>query len=87
MDTDILFSVRNNFYLGAFEAAIAEAADLDVLSESQKDERDVFVYRSYIELGSYEVSILPACLVGDIASHEHKQKVEATSQLVMTIKD
>ena len=55
MATDLLFSVRNSFYLGAYQAAIAEAADLDTLSEGQKDERDVFVYRSYIELGSYEV--------------------------------
>ena len=55
MDTDILFPVRNNFYLGAFQAAIAEAVDLDTLSEPQRVERDVLVYCSYIELGSYEV--------------------------------
>lgn len=57
MDTDILFTVRNSFYLGAFQAAQAEAADLeDGLSDDQKEERDVFVYRSYIETGIYDVS-------------------------------
>ena len=53
---DILFTLRNNFYLGAYQAAIAEAADLERLSEADSIERDCFVYRSYIELGSYEVS-------------------------------
>ena len=56
MSSDTLFPVRNSFYLGAYQAAIAEAADLDTLSEKEKIERDVFVYRSYIELGSYEVN-------------------------------
>ena len=53
---DLLFTLRNNFYLGAYQAAIAEAADLERLSEADSTERDCFVYRSYIELGSYEVS-------------------------------
>ena len=53
---DVLFTLRNNFYLGAYQAAIAEAADLERLSEADSIERDCFVYRSYIELGSYEVS-------------------------------
>ncbi len=53
---DLLFTLRNNFYLGAYQAAIAEAADLERLSEADSIERDCFVYRSYIELGSYEVS-------------------------------
>ena len=55
-EPDLLFSLRNHFYLGAYQAAIAEASDLEGLSESEKNERDSFVYRSYIELGSYEVS-------------------------------
>lgn len=55
MESDTLFPVRNNFYIGAYQSAIAEAADLDTLNETQKVERDCFVYRAYIELGSYEV--------------------------------
>ena len=50
-----LFTLRNNFYLGAYQAAIAEAADLERLAEADTVERDCFVYRSYIELGSFEV--------------------------------
>lgn len=52
---DPLFSVRNNFYLGAYQTAISDASKITGLTEEQKLERDVFVFRSYIELGSYEV--------------------------------
>ena len=52
---DALFSVRNNFYLGAFNNVLNEAADVENLSELDAIERDSFVYRSYIALGSYEV--------------------------------
>lgn len=54
---DLLFAVRNNFYLGAFQHAISEASDLESLDDQEKLERDIFVYRSYIELGSYELVI------------------------------
>ena len=57
MSSDTLFTVRNDYYIGAYQSAIAEAADLDTLSAWEKVERDIFVYRSYIELGSYEVCI------------------------------
>ena len=56
-DPDLLFNVRNNFYLGSYQHAISEASDLESLVEQEKVERDLFVYRSYIELGSYEVNI------------------------------
>ena len=56
-EPDLLFAVRNYFYLGAYQAAIAEASDLEGLTEAQKVERDCYVYRSYIELGSYEVRV------------------------------
>lgn len=56
-EPDLLFSLRNHFYLGAYQAAIAEASDLEGLSEAEKVERDCYVYRSYIELGSYELVI------------------------------
>ncbi|GIL79962.1 hypothetical protein Vretifemale_9201, partial [Volvox reticuliferus] len=53
---DLLFNVRNSFYLGAYNTVINEAADLD-LSEADAIERDCFVYRSYIALGSYDLVI------------------------------
>jgi hypothetical protein len=54
---DLLWTTRNAFYVGAYQAAIAEAADLDGLGDADKLERDVFVYRAYVELGSYEVRL------------------------------
>ena len=54
-DRDILFAVRNNYYLGAYQNAINEASDLEGLSDQEQTERDALVYRSYIALGSYEV--------------------------------
>ena len=53
--SDPLFSVRNNFYLGAFNTVLNEAADVENVSELEAIERDTFIYRSYIALGSYEV--------------------------------
>lgn len=53
---DALFTLRNNFYLGAYQAAINES-DVGGLSESEAVEKDVIVYRSYIALGSYQLVI------------------------------
>ena len=53
---DPLFLVRNNFYLGNYNNVINEAADMDNLSSADAVERDCFVYRSYIALGSFDVS-------------------------------
>ncbi|KAJ4745697.1 Coatomer protein epsilon subunit family protein [Rhynchospora pubera] len=57
---DLLFGLRNNFYLGAYQAAInnSEIPDL-TLNPSSDDalERDSLVYRSYIALGSYQVHL------------------------------
>ncbi len=52
---DPLFSVRNNFFIGNWNAVVNEASNLQHLSDKDAIERDVFVYRSYIALGSYEV--------------------------------
>lgn len=53
---DLLFAVRNNFYLGAYQAAINEASDLtEGLSETEEQERDALVYRSYIGMGQYDI--------------------------------
>lgn len=51
---DHLFNLRNNFYLGAYQAAINNS-DIPNLSPDDVVERDSLVYRSYIALGSYEV--------------------------------
>ena len=51
---DALFLLRNNFYLGAYQAAINES-NVGGLSDADAIERDCLVYRSYIALGSYQV--------------------------------
>ncbi len=51
---DVLFPLRNNFYLGAFQAAINES-NVRNLSEAEAIERDCLVYRSYIALGQCQV--------------------------------
>lgn len=57
MDRDALFTVKNNFYIGAFDTAISEAADLDGLTEAEAAERDAFVARSQIALGQHDAVI------------------------------
>jgi coatomer protein complex subunit epsilon len=52
---DPLFPVQTNFYIGAYQTAISEASHLTGLSEAQKLEREIFVQRAYIEIGSFDV--------------------------------
>lgn len=54
---DKLFGVRNSFYLGAFQHCISECSGVTGLSDAERIERDVFLYRSYIELGTYDVRV------------------------------
>ncbi|XP_049386059.1 coatomer subunit epsilon-1-like isoform X2 [Solanum stenotomum] len=53
---DPLFGLRNNFYIGAYQAAINNS-DVPNLSSDDAVERDTLVYRSYIALGSYQLVI------------------------------
>eukprot|EP00245_Coleochaete_scutata_P008577 TRINITY_DN265_c0_g2_i1.p1 TRINITY_DN265_c0_g2~~TRINITY_DN265_c0_g2_i1.p1 ORF type:complete len:288 (+),score=71.12 TRINITY_DN265_c0_g2_i1:143-1006(+) len=53
---DALFNLRNNFFLGAYQAAINES-HLGGLSDADSIERDTLVYRSYIAQGSYQLVI------------------------------
>ncbi|CAM8955181.1 unnamed protein product [Rhodiola kirilowii] len=54
--SDLLFGLRNNFYLGAYQATINNS-DIPNLSPDDAVERNSIVYRSYIALGSYELVI------------------------------
>ncbi|KAF3339028.1 coatomer subunit epsilon-1 [Carex littledalei] len=51
---DLLFGLRNNFYLGAYQVAINNS-EISTLSPDDAIERDSLVYRSYIALGSYQL--------------------------------
>ncbi|KAL6546262.1 hypothetical protein OROMI_021983 [Orobanche minor] len=53
---DPLFGLRNNFYLGAYQAAINNS-EIPNLSPEEIVERDTLVCRSYVALGSYQLVI------------------------------
>jgi len=57
MEPDQLFTLRNLFYLGNFREAIREAKSLNRLGESQRIERDCFLYRSHISQGDFGVAL------------------------------
>eukprot|EP00850_Spirogloea_muscicola_P018382 SM000168S02581 [mRNA] locus=s168:54787:56812:+ [translate_table: standard] len=53
---DALFSLRNKFLLGAYQAAINEG-NVGGLTDAEAVEKDVLVYRSYLALGSHQLVI------------------------------
>ncbi|KAJ7969228.1 Coatomer epsilon subunit [Quillaja saponaria] len=53
---DHLFNARNNFYLGAYQAAI-NCSDVSNLSPDEAIERDCIVHRSHIALGQLQFVI------------------------------
>lgn len=55
MNPDPLFSLRNSFWIGNFQGAIHSGSSLNLTVDTQRIERDVFVYRSYIALGTYNM--------------------------------
>jgi len=52
-----LFELKNFFVLGNYQAAINEGNSIAAshLKESEKVERDVYIYRSYIAQGKYQI--------------------------------
>jgi len=54
-EADELFELKNNFYLGSYQAGINEARSIHPSSDSVALERDCFVYRSWIALGNYDI--------------------------------
>eukprot|EP00850_Spirogloea_muscicola_P011804 SM000074S21714 [mRNA] locus=s74:540305:542318:+ [translate_table: standard] len=53
---DALFSLRNKFLLGAYQAAVNEG-NVGGLTDAEAVEKDVLVYRSYLALGSHQLVI------------------------------
>nr|CAG4642678.1 EOG090X0A8E [Evadne anonyx] len=54
-DTDELFEVKSQFYIGNYQTAINEAQKLKIHTPEMKIARDYFVYRSYIALKKFSV--------------------------------
>lgn len=55
--TDPLFSLKNAFYLGNYNGVINQASDLEGLDGPEAIDKDVYLYRAYIALGSHQVSV------------------------------
>lgn len=60
-EPDDLFTLRNHFWLGSYQQAIAEASGLGRLSDTLRMERDEFIYRSYIALGQHSIVLGEVC--------------------------
>ena len=57
-DPDELYTLRNRFWLGAYQLAISEGAGLSRLSsDALRIERDEYVFRSYIALGQAQLVV------------------------------
>lgn len=67
---DDLFSVKNNFWLGHYQAAINEGATLNFASEGVRAQRDLYTYRAYIALKNYSVVLdeVPADATGALGA-------------------
>ena len=57
MDVDELYSVRNNFFVGAFKTAVEEGAVVPPLSQQKEIDCKAYVYRSRLELGEADAVI------------------------------
>jgi len=94
-DVDLLYALRNNYHLGAYQAAIAEANDLqhDDLGEAENVERDIFLYRAYIELGQAEVAVAqidgsaPMALQAVKLLAQVRSQPETKDQVLETVSD
>mmetsp|Transcript_8302 Transcript_8302/g.28490 ORF Transcript_8302/g.28490 Transcript_8302/m.28490 type:complete len:294 (+) Transcript_8302:35-916(+) len=96
---DLLYALRNNFHLGAYQAALGEAQDLqhDDLGGAETVERDVFMYRAYIELGQPEVCLtevtddselaLQACKLLALVRSDPGKKEEVVAQVTEWLSD
>ncbi|KAG8458946.1 hypothetical protein KFE25_004280 [Diacronema lutheri] len=52
---DVLFDARNNFHLGHYQSAITDANNAKVATDTWRAERDVLMYRAYVEQGNSAV--------------------------------
>ena len=86
-----LFPICNAYHLGAYQVAINEAADLDstetnnALSSSDAIEKDCYVYRSYIALGSYQVRVKLCFLSLFVRVFRREMTRKSSSRLVLVV--
>lgn len=75
---DPLFQVRNSFYLGAYNLVVQEASELEDLPDAAAIERDCYLYRAYIALGSHQVGLSASCVHLCASSSAHTTHTHAT---------
>ncbi|KAI6244206.1 Arginine kinase [Aphelenchoides fujianensis] len=54
-EVDVLFEVRNFYFLGSYQQCVKEAQKVSTRSDEVKLERDIFLYRAYIALGKSNI--------------------------------
>jgi len=96
---DLLYALRNNFHLGSYQAAVGEAQDLqhDDLGGAESVERDIFLYRAYIEMGQPQVALneitndsplaLQACKLLATIRSDPTKKEEIVAQITEWLND
>lgn len=93
MELDGLFSVRNFYWLGNFEAAIDESLTISPSNDRERIDLDVFVYRSYIGQRDYKkvlssigqdagTDVLVVKMYADFLQNENKRE-----EILNTFKD
>lgn len=54
---DVLFDVRNTFYLGNYQQCVNAAQNLRVVGDADKTTKDVFLYRAYIAQNNFGIPL------------------------------
>uniref|UniRef100_A0A914VXG5 Coatomer subunit epsilon n=1 Tax=Plectus sambesii TaxID=2011161 RepID=A0A914VXG5_9BILA len=56
-NVDVLFEVRNAYYLGNYQQCINEAQKVRVTSDEDKTTKDCFMYRAYIAQNKFTIAL------------------------------
>jgi hypothetical protein len=57
MEVDELYTLKNAYWMGNYEEAIAEAKSLRLKTDALRAERDVYTARSNVGLGNFDVRV------------------------------
>jgi coatomer protein complex subunit epsilon len=80
-DVDVLFEVRNFYYLGAYQQCVKEAQKVNVRSDEIKLERDIFLYRAYIAMGKSNI------VLSEIPEKSSSEVLKAIRRLALYFSD
>ncbi|KAI6205353.1 hypothetical protein M3Y94_00782500 [Aphelenchoides besseyi] len=80
-EVDVLFEVRNFYYLGSYQQCVKEAQKVSSRSDEVKLERDLFLYRAYIALGKSNI------VLAEIPEDGASQSLKAVRRLASYYSD